>query len=95
MLSDIVRLLTLKTRCPVATLTIRNLDVQIKERLRVRAALHGRSMEEEARHILRNVVGGGTGPALWERSRSLFAGEKGIELDFPARGEDRAPPTFD
>ncbi len=33
-------------------LTIRRLDPGIKERLRVRAARHGRSMEEEARRIL-------------------------------------------
>ncbi len=79
----------------MATLTIRNLDDAIKERLRVRAAQHGRSMEEEARFILRKAVGGVTGESLWERSRALFAGDKGVELDLPARGEDRGPPGFD
>lgn len=79
----------------MATLTIRNLEDAIKERLRVRAALHGRSMEEEARYILRKAVGGVTGPSLWERSRMLFAGDKGVELDLPSRREDRAPPSFD
>ncbi|WP_414653816.1 FitA-like ribbon-helix-helix domain-containing protein, partial [Geminicoccus sp.] len=33
----------------MASLTVRNLDPTVKERLRVRAARHGRSMEEEVR----------------------------------------------
>ena len=41
----------------MASITIRNLDDHIKQRLRVRAATHGRSMEEEARDILRQVMG--------------------------------------
>ncbi len=36
----------------IATLTIRNLDPSIKERLRIRAAEHGHSMEAEVRSIL-------------------------------------------
>ena len=36
----------------MAVLTIRGIDDTIKKRLRVRAAIHGRSMEEEARDIL-------------------------------------------
>jgi plasmid stability protein len=40
----------------MASITIRNLDDDIKQRLRVRAAEHGRSMEEEAREILRRVM---------------------------------------
>ncbi len=36
----------------MASITIRNLDTAIKERLRLRAAAHGRSMEEEARLLL-------------------------------------------
>ena len=41
----------------MARITIRNLDDDIKHLLRVRAAEHGRSMEEEARDILRRVMG--------------------------------------
>ena len=41
----------------MASITIRNLDDDIKHRLRVRTAEHGRSMEEEARDILRRVMG--------------------------------------
>ena len=40
----------------MATLTIRNLDERLKGRLRVRAATRGRSMEEEARQILRSAL---------------------------------------
>ena len=41
----------------MASITIRNLDDGVKRRLRVRAAENGRSMEEEARDILRRTVG--------------------------------------
>ena len=41
----------------MASITIRNLDDDVKIRLRMRAAGHGRSMEEEARLILREAVG--------------------------------------
>jgi plasmid stability protein len=37
-------------------MTIRNIDDAIKNRLRVRAAIHGRSMEDEARDILRSAL---------------------------------------
>lgn len=37
----------------MASITIRNLDDDLKRRLRVRAAEKGHSMEEEAREILR------------------------------------------
>jgi antitoxin FitA len=40
----------------VASITIRNLDQTIKTRLRLRAASHDRSMEEEARDILRTTL---------------------------------------
>ena len=40
----------------MASLTIRNLDPAVKDRLRVRAAERGRSMEEEARVILRRAM---------------------------------------
>ena len=41
----------------MATMTIHNLDDGLKLRLRVRAAMHGRSMEEDTRDILRQAVG--------------------------------------
>ena len=59
----------------MGTLTIRNLDDSLKERLRVRAAVNGHSMEEEARLILRYAIGGISGPELWALSRQLFKDE--------------------
>lgn len=46
----------------MATLTIRNLDDKVHAALRVRAAQHGRSMEEEARQALSEAVGAATAP---------------------------------
>lgn len=40
----------------MASMTIRNLDEKLKARLRVQAAKHGRSMEDEARDILRSAL---------------------------------------
>ena len=40
----------------MATLPIRNLDSQVKQKLRVRAAMNGRPMEAEARAILTAIV---------------------------------------
>jgi len=41
----------------VAQFVVRNLEDAVKTRLKRRAARHGRSMEEEIRHILRNAAG--------------------------------------
>lgn len=80
----------------MASITIRNLDDGIKRRLRVRAAEHGRSMEEEAREILRDVVGDIRPPMnLAQRLRARVAGTGGVDLDIPARDPMRSPPTFD
>ena len=40
----------------MASITIRKLDEQTKTRLRIRAAHHKRSMEDEARNILRAAL---------------------------------------
>lgn len=40
----------------MAQLIVRNLELEVKARLQRRAALHGRSMEEEARDILRDAL---------------------------------------
>lgn len=55
----------------MATMTIRNLDEQLKARLRIRAAQHGRSMEDEARDILRTALSEeeASGASLWTQSR--------------------------
>ncbi|MCL5779212.1 plasmid stabilization protein [Limibaculum sp. FT325] len=80
----------------MASITIRNLDDTIKRRLRVRAAEHGRSMEEEAREILREVVGEAKPPRnLAAAIRARIAPFGGVELDIPPRDPMRGPPTFD
>ena len=75
----------------MASITIRNLDDDIKARLRVRAAEHHRSMEEEARVILRDAATGReTGPRNLARfTRECFAPLGGVELELPPRGPIR------
>ncbi len=72
----------------MATLTIRDLDDELRARLRVRAAEQGRSMEAEVRAILRDVL---AGPAsqdrLGSRIRQRFATIGGAELEMPPRTE--------
>ena len=70
----------------MATMTIRNLDDQLKQRLRVRAATHGRSMEDEARDILRTALATQpSAPSLIEAICARVDPLGGIELDIPAR----------
>jgi plasmid stability protein len=81
----------------MATLTIRNVDDSVKAKLRVRAAQHGRSMEEEVRRILDAAVDEapprteGLGTAI----RRRFAPLGGMELEIPPREKMREPPSFD
>lgn len=78
----------------MARLTIHNIEDELKERLRIQAAKHGRSMEEEARTILRRAVGGITGPELLKLSENLFGPNHGVELDLPSRTSERETPKF-
>jgi plasmid stability protein len=83
---------------PMSSITIRNLDPAIKERLRVRAAEHGHSMEAEARRILQTVLKGPARPPaanLYERIRARVEPLGGIDLDLPPRDPTRDPPRFD
>ena len=80
----------------MASITIRNLDDGVKTRLRVRAANNGRSMEEEARNILREAVEREAEPRdLAQAIRARFAPLGGVELDLPVREPMRDPPGFD
>ena len=82
----------------MATLTIRNLDESTKAQLRIQAARHGRSMEEEARTILRSAiearqpVAGGKG--LGSRIHEHFAQLGGVELEPPDRSSLPIPAQF-
>ena len=80
----------------MATLTIRRLDENTKARLRIRAAHHGRSMEEEAREILRSTLAAPQQPQtrLAECIRRRFARLGGVELELPRRDSLRTPPDL-
>ena len=79
----------------MASITIRNLDDEVKTRLRVRAAGNGRSMEEEARLILREAVVHKTRVNLAAAIRARVAPFGGVELELPPREPAREPPSFD
>ena len=81
----------------MASITIRNLDDGVKSALRIRAAEHGRSMEEEARVILRDSVACKSAPesGLGTALRELFRPFGDVELDLPPREPIREPPRFD
>ncbi|HET9680265.1 MAG TPA: plasmid stabilization protein [Gammaproteobacteria bacterium] len=73
----------------MATLTIRNLDDGTKARLRVEAALHSQSMEEEARSILRTTLSkrqlhSGLGTQIHQHFRSTVT----ADLKLPERKEN-------
>jgi plasmid stability protein len=80
----------------MASITIRRLADATKERLRVRASRHGRSMEEEAREILKvALTEKGTGERnLAESIRRRFAAVGGVELPDLPRESLRRPPDF-
>ncbi|HXW90782.1 MAG TPA: hypothetical protein VEK33_09565 [Terriglobales bacterium] len=65
-------------------------------RLRVRAARHGRSMEEEAREILRLVLEASRSPKfnLAQAIRRRFAVFGGVELELPRRDSMRQAPDL-
>ena len=81
----------------MASITIRNLDDDVKTRLRKRAAGHGRSMEEEARLILAHAVERGVAPpkGLGTAIHELFKPFGDVELEMPPREPMREPPRFD
>ncbi|MDT7935327.1 MAG: plasmid stabilization protein [Sphingomonadaceae bacterium] len=80
----------------MAVMTIRNIDDVIKKRLRVRAAVNGRSMEDEARDILRSALSTddprprNLAQAIHER----FGRLGGIDLPVVPRGAIRPPVDF-
>lgn len=81
----------------MASMTIRNIDESIKARLRIRAATHGKSMEDEARDILRaalSVDGARSGLFKSIRTRLKAAGG-GVVIDIPPRDAIRSPVEFE
>jgi plasmid stability protein len=69
----------------MATLTIRNFDAELKERRRLRAARHGRTIEAELCHILSDTLGG-------ERNREPNLAEAIRRRFLPLGGADELRP---
>lgn len=68
----------------MAALSIRNLDDTVRERLRRRAASHGRSMEAEVRAILTDAVREpGDAEDLFRALLDRFAETGGVDLELP------------
>ena len=73
----------------MATVTIRNLDDATRDRLRVRAAQHGRSMEAEARAILTEAVNSPVERTLYDILMELREAAQGVDIEpfLPSRDE--------
>jgi len=79
----------------VASLTMRNIEDSLKTTLRLRAARHGRSMEEEARQLLRQaLVQDRSSTGLGSQISRRFAAAGGVDLPDVTRSVPRQPPTF-
>ena len=80
----------------MASITIRNIDDGLKRKLRIRAAEHGRSMEEEVRQILQESIERPR-PAVRDLGRAVharFAELGGVDLEPPERRPMRPAPEF-
>ena len=71
----------------MASITVRNLDDEVKRKLRIRAAEHGCSMEAEAREILTQAVDPPIAPpeGLETRIHERFKDTGGVDLKLPER----------
>jgi len=67
----------------MASLSVRKLDDETLSRLRVRAARHGVSMEEEARRILRDAVS--APDQMGDLALRIFGPKHGVDLELPER----------
>lgn len=82
----------------MSSITVRNLDESVKSGLRVRAAHHGWSMEQEVRQILQQAVASGQavgGPSFAEQINRRFVGLQAETLAVPLRQLARKAPGFD
>jgi plasmid stability protein len=80
----------------MASITIRKLDESTKARLRIRAAYNKRSMEDEARSILRTALAAEFTPVsnLAQTIHRRFKALGGIDLQLPVRAPMREPPKL-
>lgn len=80
----------------MAAITIRNIDDEVKNRLRLQAAQHGCSMEQEVRDILlRAVLPKRNQPAFAQRIQKHFASLELDALPIPKRQKVRTPPEME
>ena len=80
----------------MASITIRNLDDEVKGALQIRAAKNRRSMSEEVRQILRAAVSAtNVTENLDDAIHRRFSVFGGFELDLPKREATPDPPRFD
>jgi antitoxin FitA len=81
----------------MASITIREIDERLKARLRVQAAHHGHSMEEEAREILRTALSTGRSRhgSLVHSIRARIEPFGGVELEIPPREATGEPASLD
>lgn len=81
----------------MASMTIRDIDEKLKSRLRIQAARHGRSMEDEARDILRSALSLERTQArgLVEAIRARVEPLGGVELEIAPREEMREAVNLD
>ncbi len=81
----------------MADISVRGLDDRVRDRLRVRAAEHGQSMEAEIRTILTEAVKDPDQPTgdLFTMLIDRFAELGGVDLDIPPRTEMPRVVNFD
>lgn len=81
----------------MATLTIRNVDDEVKARIREQAARNGVSMEEELRRLLQKSFGPRPKKSLGEHMRAKMKelGIDGVELELPSREDQPKRPDVD
>ncbi|HHY54623.1 MAG TPA: plasmid stabilization protein [Chloroflexi bacterium] len=80
----------------MTSLTIHNVDAATRQRLRIRAARHGVSMEEEAQRILKEALRPAEAPSgLGKRLRDRFAGLATKEFVVPERQTPRSELQWD
>lgn len=82
----------------MASITIRQLPEETKRKLKIRAAEHGRSMEQEAREILKRELSNSadveapkTGADFFKAIRDIFEPIGGVDLEIPPRAPIRDP----
>ena len=80
----------------MASITIRNLDDDLKRLLREQAEKHGRTLQEEVRDILHRGIRNRPAPKkIGTAIHRRFAAIGGVDLELPKREPMPDPPSFD